>query len=137
MIDCQGAIDALEGFEIYSVLDIKAGFNNIPVPPDMQVYLGIITQDGLYVYLRMPFGINAAPCHFQACMNDILSKGAEPLPHSTYVDDCHLGGKTVRAAWKHTLLALERLTKAGMPISIGKCEFLTRRLKVLGMLLEG
>ena len=89
----------MAGFLIYSGLDIKSGFINVPVPLSLQIYLGIITQDGLFCSTRMPFGINAAPCHFQYLMNSVLASGKEPLPHSTYVDDAHTGGKTVKEAW--------------------------------------
>lgn len=37
--------------------------------------------------------------------------------------------------WHHTLCALRRLTYAGLPVNIGKCEFLVPRLKMLGVFL--
>ena len=120
---------------VKSSMDIKAGFTNVRVPKDLQKYLGLVTQDGLYVYQRMPFGINAAPAHFQFVMHQVLNRGADPPKHSTYVDDCHTGGKDVKEAWHNTMKALRRLAGAGFPISVRKCHFLHRMLPMLGVLL--
>jgi hypothetical protein len=50
MVDCKASIDNLQGYTIYSAIDAKAGFLNVVVPPELQTYLGVITQDALYVY---------------------------------------------------------------------------------------
>ena len=31
------------------MLDIKSGFHNIPIPPELQPYCGLITHEGVYV----------------------------------------------------------------------------------------
>ena len=59
-----GTMDQLQGCSIYSALDIKAGFHNIPIPAHLQKFAGITTPDGLYCWCRMPFGYNSAPAHF-------------------------------------------------------------------------
>jgi hypothetical protein len=50
MVDCKATIDNLQGYTVYSAIDAKAGFLNVVVPPELQTYLGVITQDALYVY---------------------------------------------------------------------------------------
>ena len=49
---------------MFSVLDMKAGFHNVPIPTHLQKYAGVIMQDALYVWCRMPFGYNMARAHF-------------------------------------------------------------------------
>ena len=62
MVDCQSVLDQLSGAKLLSALDVKAAFNNIPLPAHLEKYCGIITQYSLYVYTVMAWGFNAAPC---------------------------------------------------------------------------
>ena len=57
-------LDMLQGCNVFSALDMKAGFHNIPIPAHLQKYAGVVTQDKLYCWCRMPFGFNMAPAHF-------------------------------------------------------------------------
>ena len=47
-----------------SAIDIKGAFNNVPVAPESRPYCAIVTQDGVYEYLKMTFGFSTAPAHF-------------------------------------------------------------------------
>ena len=62
--DCSSVLDALLSAEVFCCLDIKAGFNNIPVSPESIPLTGIVTQDGCFEALRMQFGLKSAPSHF-------------------------------------------------------------------------
>lgn len=75
-------------------MDIKAGFNNIPMSDDCKQFCGLVTQDGLFVYNRMTFGFTAAPCHFQFVMETALAgpRGSTRPRHATYLDDVHIAG---------------------------------------------
>lgn len=85
----------------------------------------------------MPFGINAAPAMYQYVMVAVLEReNVIPKPqHSTYLDDVMVGKKEgIKETWDDTTHAMERLTKAGLPINIWKCDLLTYNVNVLGML---
>jgi hypothetical protein len=43
MGDCESALDHSKEFQIKTGIDVKAGFNNIPVPTELQKYLAIVT----------------------------------------------------------------------------------------------
>ena len=123
MHDCQEILDELGHCRVYSAMDLKAGFLNVPIHPDWQKYAGLVTQDGLYVMKRMVFGFKTAPCHFQALMEYILrgKPSARRINHGTYLDDITVGALAIPECWQDTLEALRRLTSAGLPISIDKC----------------
>ncbi|MEM7236635.1 MAG: hypothetical protein AAF501_02245, partial [Pseudomonadota bacterium] len=53
------------------------------------------------------------------------------------MDDVNLGGRTIEGVWGETLEALRRLTSAGFPINIAKCQFLVARVVILGLYLAG
>ena len=52
------------GIDVWSTLDLKNGFYNVPVAPGAWKMLGIATYTGLYRYFRMPMGVLSAPGHF-------------------------------------------------------------------------
>ena len=64
--DIPHLIDACmsDGADVWSVLDLKSGFYNVPVAPGARKMLGIATHTGLYRYCRMPMGVLSAPGHF-------------------------------------------------------------------------
>ncbi len=72
--------------DVFSTMDLKSGFYNVPVAEDTVPLLGMVTPDGLYVWARMPMGAKGAPFHFQFVVDGVLS--AEPqLSTVAYLDD--------------------------------------------------
>ena len=61
MKDTWQLIDIWHGATLGSVLDMKACYHSIPVDPASQELLGVVTQDGIYIFVRMPFGVAKAP----------------------------------------------------------------------------
>ena len=82
-------VDSCAGYTLFTVCDIKACFHNIPVHPLTQPFLGITTQDGLWVCERLPFGLQQGPAVVQAEMDDTLSELTEA---SVFVDDVTVKG---------------------------------------------
>ena len=70
--DTQSVNDALHRSKFASTLDLKAGFHNVVIEPSSQQYAGFITQDGIYRFLRMPFGFLNAPAHFQSILEQVI-----------------------------------------------------------------
>ena len=72
--DCETVIDGIAGWNVLLSLDLKAVYNNFPIDPACQPYYGIETQDWVYMYHKMMFGFNMAPCHFQYVIYNILNR---------------------------------------------------------------
>ena len=49
-------LDSCFGAQALSVLDLKVGYHNLSCTERAKRALGIVTQDGLYRWVRMPFG---------------------------------------------------------------------------------
>ena len=47
--DCMTILSALAGCGVMTTLDIKSGFHNIPIPPELQRYCGLVTREGIFV----------------------------------------------------------------------------------------
>lgn len=117
---------------MFSALDIKAGFNNIPLEEDSKRYCGLITQDGVWVLDRMTFGYIGAPACFQAVIEDILRKIRGGVRAKAYIDDIHPHGTAIPAVWADTVKVVGALVDAGFMLNLSKCWFLVSDLVVLG-----
>ena len=63
----------LSGAKIISKLDSNSGFWQIPLAKKSQNLTTFITPFGQYKFVKMPFGIQSAPEHFQKRMSAIVS----------------------------------------------------------------
>ncbi|MBW0555654.1 hypothetical protein O181_095369 [Austropuccinia psidii MF-1] len=55
-----------------TLMDALKGFHQNVLMPKAKRLLRIITNCGIYEYLRMPFGIKKAPSHYQRMINTIF-----------------------------------------------------------------
>ena len=63
---------ALRGCTVFSVLDIKQAYHQVPIAKESQPYLTINTHIGLFVFKRLPNGIHSGPAIFQRIMDILL-----------------------------------------------------------------
>lgn len=87
--------------------------------PQAQKYLGITTQDGLFVYRRMPFGLASAPMWCQYAMDLILAR-AGVTSAKGFFDDVTVPGSRLhwRRLWEDTMKVMRALTSAGLMIGL-------------------
>lgn len=60
--DC---LSRLSNKNVFTLLDLKDGFYQIKIYHNYTKYFAFATPDGLYEYLRLPFGFCEAPAEFQ------------------------------------------------------------------------
>ncbi|MBW0491796.1 hypothetical protein O181_031511 [Austropuccinia psidii MF-1] len=68
----QEALTQLSKSKYVTSMDSFKGFNQNVLMPKSKKLLRIITQCGIYEYLRIPFGIKNSPSYYQRMMNTIL-----------------------------------------------------------------
>ena len=71
--DIEDCIDTLAGNEFFSLLDFGSGFHQLPLEEKSQVLTAFKTEDGLFQYKRMPFGLANAPSFFQKMVSATLA----------------------------------------------------------------
>lgn len=125
---------ALRGCTVFSVLDMKQAYHQIPIAKESQPYLTINTHIGLFAFKRLPNGIHSGPAIFQRIMDKLLSDIPKAVSR---LDDILFAG-TDQEDHLHTLsLVLDRLLKAGFRLNKAKCKFLQPSVVYLGHKIDG
>ncbi|KER24566.1 hypothetical protein T265_07798 [Opisthorchis viverrini] len=124
----------LAGSKIFSKIDLKDAYLQIPLDDATSECTVINTPFGLYRYNFLPFGLNVSPAVFQDVINSITD-GLEGVV--TYQDDV-----IVHAVDKVThdsrLLALfKRFHDLNVAVNSSKCAFSVYKLSCLGYTVDG
>ena len=116
------------------MIDLKAGFYNIPFEHTTSFNSTFVTHKGKYRWVRMPMGLTQAPAHFQYVVESVLRpRDAEnSLPVVVYLDDIAVYGDTVEEVLSATVETMRRLTNAGFMINLKKCHLAEQTAKILG-----
>ena len=72
MASVDESLAKLAGSKIFSKLDAKSGFHQIPLSEESRPYTCFVTPFGRYVFNRLPFEISSASDIFQRQMSEIL-----------------------------------------------------------------
>ena len=124
-------LDGLAGCQIFSTLDLRSGFYQIPVHPESVKKTAFITPFGQYEFLRMPFGLKNAPAVFQRMMDTVLEDllGDFCL---VYLDDVIVYSKTLEEHEHHLKEVLKRFKTANLTVKLSKCKFFEESITYLG-----
>ncbi|KAF9760669.1 Transposon Tf2-6 polyprotein [Nosema granulosis] len=119
--------------KIFSKIDLKNGFNQLELDKESRDITSFTMLGQQYRYKRVPFGIKSGPKLFQRTINIILS-GIENC--SVYIDDIIIYGKDETEHNETLLKVLDRLGKYNVKINFDKSKFLTRKIEILGNVIE-
>ncbi|KAK7093228.1 hypothetical protein V1264_007018 [Littorina saxatilis] len=122
-------IQRLEGSKVFSRLDARSGFWQIPLHEDSAKLTTFITPFGRYYMKRVPFGISSAPEIFQRIMTEILGDIEGVI---CCYDDIMLHSSTNEEHDKLLKQVFQRLKEVGLELNEDKCEYKKTELKFLG-----
>ena len=107
--------------KVYSTIDLKSGYWQIPLHPNSRKYQ----------FKVMPFGLKNAPCTLQNLMREVLGTYWRKFAIA-YLDDIIIYSNTVEEHLVQLGLVLEKLEFYGLTCNPKKCYFGRKKLDYLG-----
>ena len=118
---------------VFSVLDLKNGFYQIPIYEGHKHKTAMHTPFGLYVYNRMPFGLRNAPPTFQRFMDRVIQQLDNVI---AYVDDVIIYSSSYEDHLVHLHNLFERFNTYQLIINFKKSHFFQTEVTYLGFLIN-
>jgi hypothetical protein len=110
----------LSGCAIFSKLDLKKGYLQVPVAAADVTKTAIITPFGLFEFVRMPFGLKNEGMTFQRLMDWLLGN----LPFAfVYLDDILVASPSEALHRRHLCQVFYLLEQNGLVVNTDKCVF--------------
>jgi len=129
-------LDQLKEAVYFSKLDLRSGYHQVKVAEQDSWKIAFKTNQGLYEWLVMSFGLTNAPATFMRVMNDLLKPFIDDFL-IVYLDDILVFSKTWEDHVKHVKKTLDVLKRENIYIKLSKCEFGRTSLNYLGYIVGG
>lgn len=124
-------LDGLGNAKYFSTLDLFAGFHQIPLEKSSREITSFSTENGIYQWKVLPFGLNIAPNSFCRMMA-IAFSGLKPEQCFLYVDDIIVLGKNERNHMENLKYVFDRCRKYNLKLNPEKCVFFRTEITYLG-----
>ena len=124
-------LDSLQGASMFSTLDLRSGYWQISMEPHDREKTAFATRDGLWEFLRMPFGVSNGCATFQRAIEIVLSG----LTYETclcYFDDVIIPSNSLNQQCERLSLILERFRQHNLRVKASKCTFGAPSVQYLG-----
>ena len=72
-------MDNLFGSKVFSVLDLKSAYFNVPIRKQDKHKTAIIVKSGCYEFNYLPFGLKSVPATFMRFIHEVLYSQAPEL----------------------------------------------------------
>ena len=118
--------------KVFSKLDLENAYLQVPINDDENL-LVISTQQGLYRFKRLPYGLASAPGIFQRYISQLLNKFDDVV---MYLDDILVVSKNIEDHKLRLKQVLEVLQKANVKLNEKKCDLFKTSLDFLGFVLS-
>ena len=119
----------LAGCHVFSKLDLRKGYHQVPVQPEDVHKTAVVTPFGMFEFLRMPFGLRNAGQTFQRMMDEILA-GLDYC--FVYLDDILVASRLVEEHKIHLEEVLTQLQQHGLVLNAEKCAWFQPAVSYLG-----
>ena len=127
-------IQKVKGSSIFSVLDLKHGYYNIPVAKSDKKKTAFIVPWGKYEWAYLPLGLVGAPFTFGEAMAYVF-KDFDFV--AVYFDDILIFSKSIDEHFSHLQKVLERLAEYGFEINDLKSQLFFEEVLFLGYRVSG
>jgi hypothetical protein len=128
-------IDSTAGCEPLSFLDAYSGYNQIRLKVEDEDKTAFITPNGVYCYMKMPFGLKNAGATYQRCMQAWLK---EQIGRNVevYVDDIVIKSTKADSLLDDLREIFANLDRYSIKLNPKKCSFGVPTSQLLGYLIS-
>lgn len=132
------ALKDLGNAKIFTLLDLKSGYWQVPMKEEHKPLTAFSTPDGAtYQFKVMPFGLKTAPATFQNLMARDVLPGLLHHFVTVYLDDILIYSPTAEQHRIDLQLVFERLRQHNLKVSPEKCRVAVDNLEYLGHHIQG
>ena len=121
--------DRLSGCTVFSKIDLRKGYWQVPVHKDDIAKTAVITPFGLFEFLVMAFGLRNAGSSFQCMMDSVICSLTFVF---CYLDDLRVASRSPEEHIIHLSILFQRLREFGLVINLEKCTFHVSEIEFLG-----
>ena len=127
-------LDTLGKAKIFSALDMRAGFHQVPMNDDSKELTAFTTKFGTYHYNTLPMGLVNSPATFQRlidlCFRPLINKCLV-----AYIDDLNIYSHNQFEHLEHLEQVFSCIQIANLKLNPEKCFFFKDHLKFLGYII--
>ncbi|KAL0403666.1 UNVERIFIED_CONTAM: Retrovirus-related Pol polyprotein from transposon gypsy [Sesamum radiatum] len=127
-------VDSTAGYELFSMMDAYQGYHQIFMAEEDRIRTSFITDQGIYCYNVMPFGLKNAGATYQRLVNRMF-KNQIGSTMEVYVDDMLVKSKE-EDHLRELKRAFDIMRNYGMKLNPEKCTFRVRGGKFLGYMVS-
>ena len=127
--DMMGFSSRVAGCSIFSKIDMRKGYYQIPMHPADILKTAIITLFGLFEFLRLTSGLRNAGSTFQWLMDRVLAGLSFAF---VYLDDIIIASPSMKQHLRYVEEVFRRLQAVRLVTSFEKCTFVVPEVDFLG-----